>query len=241
MTRKLIGSSLVAALALLAAPAAAVDVTAAYVPGARCSIGSETWTAIAPQTASLVAVPTDLTALPRTVDVKAVHDGTNLCVQLTWADATRNTTVSDVPLFADAVAIQLPFAGQDMPGADFVALCPESYHMGAMAPSPEQCGVWIAFWRPDLSKAQNITGVGEGTVQRTKDSAAIPITATSEWASGFWTVVFKRPLASPSPNMVSLERGHFYPIAYSQWDGELKERNGVKYASDDWGDSLIVE
>ncbi|HET8538389.1 MAG TPA: ethylbenzene dehydrogenase-related protein [Anaeromyxobacter sp.] len=267
-----------AALALPAAGTAQSRLPVKFVKNAKCNLTDGAWAAVPYQTLSMVKVyetyvapydpygdrnpPSDET---RPIDVKAIHNGTDICFSLRWTDATQDLLTNDVPLFADAVAIQVPFNARDMWGneglgiepalpelpppapepvhGEFLGLCPESYHMGAMEPSPEQCGVWIAFWRPDLPGVQNVTGVGQGTVQRTSpsDPASGATVAFAKYELGSWTVILKRPLVGPSPNMVTLERGHHYPIAYSQWDGTLKERNGRKFASDDWNDNIVIE
>lgn len=257
--------------------AGAVDILAKFVPNATGDLDDPAWSGVSYVSAQLVQVyetynapydpyappnPPSAKLPPRPIRIKAIHDGQNIWFNLRWEDATQDLVVNDVPRFADAVAIQIPFNGRDMKGADFLALCPESYHMGGLykfengdcTKAPNQCGAWIVFWRADLPKPQNITGVGffhppgcpefqfpRATIQRTRDSNTLPNDASAAWRNGAWTVIFKRPLGAASPNMAHLQRGHHYPIAFSQWDGSLQERNGRKFATNDWGDSLIVE
>ncbi len=222
-------------------PAQAVDITAQVRPGFDCA-NFAMWDGVAPNIATLLPNYLHIHVPPtpdRSIDVRAVVSGSDICLFFKWADATKNPDVNDVPRFADAVAVQWPF----------VQTCPESYHMGALP--GETCGVNIIFWRADLAKPQNITGVGPGSTQISPDSSpynpltamdknVLPIQGFSKWDVGFWTVVIKRPLAGVGPNMVSFTSGTTYPIAFAQWDAFYREVNGRKYFSDDWGDNLII-
>lgn len=230
-------------------PVQAINITAEVRPGFDCA-NFAMWDGVAPNIATLVPVYAGPHAPPtptRDIDARVVISGADICFFHKWADATKNPDVNDVPRFADAVAVQWPFNFKGL-GSDFLAICPESYHMGALP--GDTCGVNIIFWRADLAKPQNMTGVGPGSVQISPDSSpypevtamninTLPIAGFSKWETGFWTAVIKRPLAGVGPNMVSFTSG-MYPIAFSQWDAALREVNGRKYVSDDWGDNLII-
>jgi hypothetical protein len=160
-----------------------------------------------------------------------------------------DTTVLDPPLFADAVALQVPLLQDQPPPPEIDPITgqpvidpvtgqpvPGRIHMGA-AGYP---GI-ILFWRTNLGKAQNVTGVGEGTVQSTPrpgETAPVPAPANldvvhSQVLRGDkWTVVVGRPMAAQNPEMqAAFARGKTILVAWSIWEGFFKERNGNKYAN----------
>lgn len=168
----------------------------------------------------------------RWVRVKAAHDGTNIYFRLRFADATADTSVADAPVFADAFALQIPF-----------------FTYSAVAMGDQFSPVNIIFWRADLPNPQNIVAGGPGTVQKSPDSGGPPpdtpplVTHSQSRAAGTWTVILKRPMngaaASPRGNMVSFVRGRQYKVIFANWNGVLKERNGVKMISGNWQNLAI--
>ncbi len=172
------------------------------------------------------------------VTVRAIHDGTNLFIRMEWPDPEADTTVSDPPLFADAIAIGIPYF--NVKPMDHM----EMIHMGEPCPPGVVPGVAcipanILFWRADLSKVQNIAGNGRspGTVQKTPDSDFLPIYFYARWEAGTWTVIVSRPLdgsVSTRDNLVTLKRGGMWPIVFANWEGATASRDGIKFLTG-WG------
>jgi hypothetical protein len=76
------------------------------------------------------------------VNVRAMHDGTNVVFRLEWADATSDL-IPDVGRGSDAVAIQLPLQpGSDVPDAA----------MGEKGKGVE-IAYWKAVWEDDAARA----------------------------------------------------------------------------------------
>lgn len=169
----------------------------------------------------------------RYLKVRAIHNGTDIFFRYEWADTTASTLVDDVPKFADAVAMEIPFVN------------PSTVAMGN-----QREPVNIIFWRadmedpltPGLGHPQNIVAGGAGTVQTSPDSDLLPITHSQSRVGTTWTVIIKRPLvnASASGNMVSLARSKSYRICFAQWDGAKEERNGLKMVAGSW-QTLFVQ
>lgn len=233
--RRFLNALTVLALLLAAALAApppghcAVTLTAAYVTTIANGLDPNDagW-----NSATLYTIPLDTVIsasgmpqmLPaakwRSLKVKAMHNGTDIFFRYQWTDSTPDTSAADAPLFADALAMQIAFSG-----------------ISSIAMGNQFEPVNIIYWRANLATPQNIVSGGAGTVQKSPDSATLPIIHSQNWASGTWTVVIKRPLtgsASSAGNMVGLSRGRNYRITFGQWDGGNQERNGVKLVAGSW-------
>lgn len=184
----------------------------------------------------------------RYLKVKAIHDGVTIFFRYQWTDSTANASVGDAPLFADAVAMQIPFRS----GYSSIAMGNQNTCWFGQVVDITRCGaVNIHFWRADLPNPQNIVAGGAGTVQRTPDSDGDPnatppisplVTHSQSWAGGSWTVILKRPMTGPlldangfAPgNLVTLAPNKYYQITFGQWDGGNEERNGVKLVAGSW-------
>ncbi|MCU7842780.1 MAG: hypothetical protein KZQ93_02960 [Candidatus Thiodiazotropha sp. (ex Monitilora ramsayi)] len=164
----------------------------------------------------------------KTLWVGSLNNGEFIYFNFKWADSTADASVGDPTLFADAVAIESPFTGM-VPGE-------QGIEMGSL-----QIPVNIIFWRADLVRPQNITGVGEGSVQITPGSSALTLVQGGQHAQGVWDVVVGRKMLSENANeQMSYVRGQEYSIAYALWDGHVEERNGNKYVRGSW-DRLVIE
>ena len=164
----------------------------------------------------------------KSLSIRSLNDGEFIYFNFKWADATPNDTVGDPRLFGDAVAIESPFAGT-APGD-------EGIEMG----EPD-LPVNIIFWRADLDRPQNITGVGEGSVTITPNSGSLTLLQSRQHQAGEWNVVIGRRMTTENAEeQMSYTRGQSYSVAYAIWDGHVQERNGNKYIRHDW-DSLEVQ
>lgn len=160
--------------------------------------------------------------------VKALHNGTDVFFRMAWADATKNVSTAGPPLFADAVALEIPYSG----------------NASSIAMGNQLQPVNILFWRGNLGdpvtglgQPQNIVSGGAGTVQTSPDSAAQPTACSQTYAGGTWTVVIRRPLSgapSANGNLVALVPATNYRITFAQWDGGNAERDAVKLVAGSW-------
>jgi DMSO reductase family type II enzyme heme b subunit len=172
--------------------------------------------------------------------VKSLNNGKSIYFWFLWPDATKDTSVQDPPLFADAVALQVPFDQVNPPPPEVDPVTgvttPGGIHMGAIG-----YPVNILFWRADLGRVQNLTGVGEGSVQVTPDAATLGVAHSQAYAGNKWAVVLGRSMVPENPQtQASFARGTTIPIAWSLWDGFYRERNGNKYANGGW-DKLKIQ
>lgn len=195
------------------------NIMAVYVPEATCLVSDSTWD-IAPQSTfkltgiDFVNSGFNDTNKSMSVDIKAVYNGTGICFRYNWKDATADTVANDTPVFADALAMQIPLNGSGGAGIQ----------MGSQS-NP----VNIIFWRADLPKPQNIIAGDVGTVQKSNDSDRLPISHYQAWTKGEWTVIITRPMAAASDNMVTLNQGVKYSFALAYWNGAESNRDGFKY------------
>lgn len=154
-------------------------------------------------------------AINRPVTVSAVHNGNNIFFRYEWADATSDTTVNDTNLFGDALAMEIPYSGGGgMMGGTSLAMGTQTEPVN------------IIFWRADLAKPQNIVGGGIGTPQPSPDAQNLQ--QYQNWSNGNWTVIVSRPMAGASDNQITLVSGASYSVAFANWNGSDKNRNGRK-------------
>jgi DMSO reductase family type II enzyme heme b subunit len=150
------------------------------------------------------------------LEVRALHNDSEVFFRLEWPDPRRDADVSEPQLFADGVAVMFPF-GEDAP----------LITMGSQAQPVNQ---W--HWRADLEKPYNVTTAGLGTTYRTPDAY---IEARAVWEGGRWKVVLARPLKTPDPdNHVTFRPGQSIKAAFCVWEGSNQERAGLKSFTPAW-------
>jgi DMSO reductase family type II enzyme heme b subunit len=147
------------------------------------------------------------------INVKAVHDGTNICLRYEWPDLIEDDVINDVDVFADGVAIQIALDSGNT----------------ALQMGTQNNPVNIMFWRADLPQPQNIIAGGIGTIQPSPD--AQNISHYQNWAGDQWTVIMSRPMAAASDNQVEFTRGNTYSVVHANWEGWDFERDGHKTIS----------
>lgn len=160
-----------------------------------------------------------LEATVRDLNVRALHDGTNVAILLEYADPTEDPD--------DSAAIEFMVGDKK---AHFA-------HGQPMA-QVEGGPVNIWFWKNKDAKGVDMNAKGFGTlkVQPHQD-----VKAKGVYANGTWKVVFTRPLATEHPDEdTQIAQGGFINIAFAVWDGkkdasgELKEKGSQKAVSSWW-------
>jgi len=160
-----------------------------------------------------------LEATVRDLNVRALHDGTNVAILLEYADPTEDPD--------DSAAIEFMVGDKK---AHFA-------HGQPMA-QVEGGPVNIWFWKNKDGKGVDMNAKGFGTlkVQTHQD-----VKAKGVYANGTWKVVFTRPLATEHPDEdTQIAKGGFINISFAVWDGkkdasgELKEKGSQKAVSSWW-------
>ena len=160
-----------------------------------------------------------LEATVRDLNVRALHDGTNVAILLEYADPTEDPD--------DSAAVEFMVGDKK---AHFA-------HGQPMA-QVEGGPVNIWFWKNKDGKGVDMNAKGFGTlkVQTHQD-----VKAKGVYANGTWKVVFTRPLATEHPDEdTQIAQGGFINIAFAVWDGkkdasgELKEKGSQKAVSSWW-------
>jgi len=156
------------------------------------------------------------------VQVRALEDGQDIAFLVSWADATRNDYVKDMP--SDAGAIQLPTDPTNLP-------------YQCMGQSTNLVNIWqwkAAIEQTALSSGQpyngtrNLTSNGMGKAVETR---GVPPTATSTWRDGHWYVIYTRKLAPAGPGTAPLMIGENTNAAFAIWDGAKGETRSMKAVS----------
>ena len=140
-----------------------------------------------------------------------------------WGEAeTPGAGAASASTFSDAVAIQLPLALPTGPRKPY-------FLFGDPANG-------VDLWFADLARDSADQFVAKGSGAITALDAA-DVVSSAHYDKGEWSVIFKRSLTAPSG--VPFNPGSFVPIAFSVWDGEIRER-GNKRGLTSWS-SLYVE
>jgi DMSO reductase family type II enzyme heme b subunit len=160
-----------------------------------------------------------LDATVKDLNVRALHDGTNVAILLEYADPTEDPD--------DAAAIEFMVGDKK---AHFA-------HGQPMA-QVEGGPVNIWYWKNKDNKGVDMNAKGFGTlkVQTHQD-----VKAKGVYANGTWKVVFTRLLDTGHPDEdTQIATGGFINIAFAVWDGkkdasgELKEKGSQKAVTAWW-------
>jgi len=187
----------------------------------------------------------------------ALHDGEELAVRVSWADATGELVLFGTGAASDGAALQLSAAAR-----------PALFGMGAEG-EPTSLLHWQALrldelvsaldWAEPLGHATHPTVPGEvradvpryerllGRLEPSSDVTRLSVTglesvlgatrehgaarAAARWAEGEWSVVFRRPLAAQDAGDVPLEPGTRVQLALALWNGASGDRGARKSIS----------
>ena len=152
---------------------------------------------------------------PRSLQLRAASNGETLYLRLHWRDGSENLSTSRTE-FADGVAVQFALgAGQTT-----------SFMMGGPA---QPVNIW--YWKAGSNGAENLAAAGFGSTTPLDEQ---PVSASSHYANGHWTVVLSRALATPGEHQADLNSS--VPIALALWQGETGQRDGLKHVTMGWID-----
>ncbi len=215
-------------------------------------IWNETPVLVMPLSGQVVAFPKWPAPAVKSIEIRSVNNGKDVAYLLTWKDDTKNDKVT-AEKFRDGVAIQFPV------GSDTPFFC-----MG-QADNYSNIWHWKADWQTDIDKikaereaakeepksgdvrrfelipkrstpVEDLIGGGFSTLTTKKIQAEI--SGNGVWEDGVWRVVFKRSMFTKGTYDVQLNPGRVEAAAFAVWDGEKKERDGMKAVSS-WVQMLI--
>ncbi|HDY82102.1 MAG: dimethylsulfide dehydrogenase [Gammaproteobacteria bacterium] len=175
---------------------------------------------MAPPVHQSINLRLDDSAAPQPIYVRAASDGKKLYLRLRWPDASENAATSRTD-FADGVAVQ--FALGD-PAADGSPTT--SFMMGA---PNGPVNIW--YWKAGQAEAQNLAAGGFGSTTPL-DTAGLESSSVFR-DNGEWVVVFSRPLLQSGEHLVNLESGTA-SVAFALWQGDQRQRDGLKHVSMGW-------
>ncbi|MDP1904735.1 MAG: c-type cytochrome [Pseudomonadota bacterium] len=154
------------------------------------------------------------------VSARALYNGKEVALLVTWDDGTNNLGTDGKPV--DQVALQLPLE-QDTGTEKPYFLLGDRAHP-------------VDHWRWNAAQGlarQVFAGHDQATPRDTQG-----LTATGDYKDGQYRVVFRRALQGRSGEL-AFAPGAFVPIAFQAWDGEQGDE-GLKMAMSSWY-SLLLE
>jgi len=160
----------------------------------------------------------------RGVRVRAIEDGINFSIRVSWDDDTKNDTVGTLP--SDAAAIQLPIDPQHLP-------------YQCMGQSNSRVNIWQ--WKAalevaegeslsvsDMGGARNLTSNG---ICKAVETNGVAPSAKSFYDGKQWHVVYWRKLYKGDLTTAPLLRETSTSIAFAVWNGARGETRGMKAVS----------
>ncbi|HLN61375.1 MAG TPA: ethylbenzene dehydrogenase-related protein [Symbiobacteriaceae bacterium] len=216
------------------------------------------WKKVSAVTMPLAQVSTP-TAPVRNVTVKALTDGTQLAIRLEWPDPSKDVLTLRPQDFGDAAAMQLSDqiynacmgqldgmvhiwqwkADWQEGSRDMKTAFPNMLVDGFTGPDGQPLLTEDLYARPALvagnaraaatkeQAVEHLVAGGAGTL-----TAAGPhsLVAKGGYEKDRWAVVFVRPLQG-APGDVTLAAGQPLQAAFAVWDGQLMQRDGMKYVT----------
>lgn len=162
----------------------------------------------------------------RMVRVKALEDGHDFSLMVSWDDDTRNDTLGNMP--SDAVAVQLPIDPSHLP-----------YQCMGQTTSRVNIWQWKAALERPAAEALSGTPVFEGGARNLTSNGickAVDTPGTSPTAVSFhdgkaWHVVFHRALGKGDIGTAPLGGKEPSSVAFAVWNGARGEARGMKAVS----------
>ena len=153
---------------------------------------------------------------PAALSVQALYTQKELALRLEWDDPTQENR-RDIGQFADAAGIQWPVRQETGAGLPYIG----------MGNPGSPVALWL--WRAD-GPAETLAAEGFGSLTAQPPDG---VEARGQWQDGKWRVVFRRALAASGEHALRLEPMKLgqVPIAFTTWDGAVKQRNGDKKLS----------
>ena len=190
----------------------------------------------------------------RALEAQAIHTDSMLYIRMSWPDSTSDTEALAVDQFLDAAAIEFPAqaassvpalcmgqsdAGVNIwhwqagPEAGRPTTIEEISANGYVDRYPSTEDLYFPAHAAGNTVArqiatQNLVAVGFGTLAPAADQ---DVRAGASWAFGRWSIVFARELSHASTDQVDLGQDVRTDIAFAVWDGDARERNGLKSVS----------
>lgn len=191
------------------------------------------------------------------VQVRALHDGKNLALRLSWKSATPDTMVG-INRFRDGCAVMFPADPNDLPpitmgdaGKPVIvwqwkpdwedpaaqeARRKDRYPEYGDHYSPINEGLWKDVGdRPRGDKANVLVAEGFGTLTRTEDP---DLGVRSHFQDGWWHVVFHHAMPADYPGIRPGWKG---ALNVAVWDGSSQEVGARKSISLQWQPLEIAE
>lgn len=216
------------------------------------------WNSVTPSEVRMFELWTHPEAV-RSVTIRAVSDGKNLALLLSWRDPQQDIAGRSTTTFNDRAALML---STDANPPLFTMGRPDrSVEIWQWAPArarkvsniahndiyPSATAGWAAE-RSDEGVFATATSVdnpissghGGGTLFKAAQFGSLTAaggketpTAEGQWADGEWRVMFRRALSTARKDDIDLSGGKV-SIAFGIWDGRLGQRDGRKSVSI-WG------
>ena len=202
---------------------------------------AETEAFYVPLAGQIVQKPRWFAPRVRNVWVRALHNGEEVALLVSWTDPSRSPD-GEWTEFAQRVVDTMEPKDEGstwVPGSPdrLVVQFPQELTTGLERPhfmqgdARRQAYLWS--WTSAGDRAVELVAQGFETGQE-QPAASQQLSAVSNWADGEWRVLFRRSLATPDTTAdLQLLRATAMPIAFQAWDGDNGEA-GKQAAVSTW-------
>lgn len=193
-----------------------------------------------PLVGQIVLKPRWFSPRVKNVWVRALHDGEDLAMLVSWSDPSRSPSPAWAG-FAAQVQEAMEPKGEGEPWApgapdQLVVQFPQQLQTGMQRPyflqGDPRRPAYLWQWRSDPEGVSELVARGMGTgVER---DGPTRVSAVSGWSQGEWRVLLRRSLATAdTAGELQLRTGQAVPVAFQAWDGDNAEA-GNRAAVSSW-------
>jgi len=184
---------------------------------------------------NVIKEPRLFTSLNNMVTVRAIYNDNDIAMRVDVDDRTYSVPGSELELqyaidgitaTRDAIAVQLPAA---LSGSS-----EKPYFRQGDRKNPVNLWSWTApSVEPEMAETVVIKDAfGQDKAPKTRTDSS-GLSAMGAWKDGRWQVVFKRALATDTPEDFQFSEGVYTPIAFANWDG-VNGEEGLRQSFTAW-------
>ena len=171
--------------------------------------------------------------------VRAMHDGDELAVHVSWSDHSESPDTAWADFQARVLSAVGPDEGDMEPGprpdglnVQFPMEIPEGMDKPYFLLGDPLEPVYLWHWESTAGAAQEADARGLGTMAPQGD-ASQSLASEAAFSAGRWAVMFRRALETEDPGDLQFRVGEPVPVGFAAWDGDNGE-SGSRSSISSW-------
>ncbi len=171
--------------------------------------------------------------------VRALHDGDELAVHVSWSDRSRSPDTAWAAFQTQVLAAAGPKEGDMEPGprpdglyVQFPTEIPEGMDKPYFLMGDPGDPVYLWRWESSVDGAREGDARGLGTFAL-QDDANQSLASGATFSAGRWAVMFRRAIETEDPGDLQFRIGEPVPLGFAAWDGDNGE-SGSRGSISSW-------